>query len=241
MLFVVLSCDPSKGPVNPPGGASFKLNGIFVRDVNLANQDVASFQLLRNSAAYKLATVSVDTFRLDTVSTGYFKESPGLVLRPGQSHGVGIIDSASNLNFSTALTMPDTFSFTINSPAFNIYRSSDNFVQIEWTGSAGATGYFVACVNDSAGKDTSFFPGTFTTNASIPRQAFRNSGDQVVEGLYKIYVVAFKDGFYAYPGMPFPTLSNYSPVDTIYSSAVSGRVASAFVARYDTIRATTLP
>lgn len=231
------------GGTGPGTPRPFKLHGIFVRDANLTGtKDKADFQLTRNDTIFKLAALTIDTFKIDTTaSTNYFRQSPPNFLRPGQSHSIGLVYAPSTLNFTTSLLMPDTFSIMINSPATHIYRSSTDFVQISWTGSANANGYLVACVNDSVGKDTSFFTGTLTTNASIPRQAFRNSSDAVVIGLYKIYVVALRDALFAYTGMPFPMPVNYTPVDTTYSLSVSGRIAAGFVAKYDTIRATTAP
>ncbi len=241
-IFALLAagCNSRGGGGSGPGdNQPFKIHGIFVRDANLTStKDKAYFELTRNDTLFHLAALTIDTFKIDTTAFNtYYRQSPPDFLSPGQNNPVKMVYAPNNLNLTISHTMPDTFSFVINSPANHVYRSSDNSVQLLWTGSGGATGYLLACVNDSAGKDTSFF----ATGASIPREAFRNSADQVVEGLYKIYVIAFKGGIYPYSGMPFPYPSNYVPVDTTYSSTVGGRITAAFVAHLDTIRATTQP
>lgn len=227
------------GGTGPGGGTRFKITGIFVRDANLtANRDKASFTLLRNDTTFKQAAITLDTFKVDTsASSNYFRQSPPDFLRPGQSHQISAVHAPSQLSFNTSLIMPDTFSISNVLPA-NRLATGGNGVQVEWAASANSGGYFVAIVHSdsslSSQVDTSFFPD-FATSTPVSPAAFRDANNQLVTGVYRIYVVAFRGGFFPYSGIPFPLPPNFSPVDTTYSLSVSGRVTSAFVARFDTI------
>lgn len=238
LLALTVSC---LAPTNPGGGGGggnkFKINGIFVRDANLtSNKDKASFVLIRNDTIiFKLAALTIDTFKVDTtVSSNYFRQSPPDFLRPGQSHTVSAFHTPTQLNFSTSLFLPDTFSISLSGP--NIQPDHQNpgagSVIVNWTGSARADGYLIACVHETFSPETSFFAAS---GNSVPQEAFRQAGNPV-SGLYKIYVVSFRGGLFPYSGMPFPLPLNYTPTDTNYTSTVTGRIGAAFVSKLDTVR-----
>jgi len=237
-LLAILGCNSRGGGGTGPGDDQlFKIHGIFVRDVNsTGTKDKTSFQLKRSDTLFNLATLTIDTFTIDTVAdtTYYYRQSRPDFLRPGQSHSINLVYAPNSLNFTDSLLMPDSFSFIVTNPP-NHQNTGAQLVNIEWTGSANAGGYLVFCSHDSALIDTSFFVTTGTTAAEIPADAFRIGGNPV-SGLYNIFIVAYRGGLFPYTGMPFNLPSNYTPTDTTYSSIVSGRVGAAFICKLDTVR-----
>ena len=235
-LLAAIGCNSRGGGGTGPGTSTpFKIHGIFVRDDNLtSSKDKAGFQLTRNDTLFNLAAFTIDTFKVDTTFfSTYYRQSPPDFLSPGQSHSINLVYAPNNLNFTTSLFMPDTFSVIVTDPATRINTGGQR-VLIQWTGSANATGYLVACMHDTAQLDTSFFATSGATDATIPNDAFQRAGSPL-PGTYKIFVIAFKGGLFPYSGMPSPIPGNYSPTDTIYSSTVSGRITAAFVCKYDSV------
>lgn len=234
---------PGPGGTGPGNGSTFKIYGIFVRDANLTStKDKAYFELTRNDTLFNLAALTIDTFKVDTtLSTTYYRQSPPDYLRPGQNHAVRLVYSPNSLDLTIGHIMPDSFLISsitgINPDHTN--PGGGQVANVSWTASANATGYIVAVVHDSAALsstiDTSFFPD-FATSTSIPLAAYRDANNQLRYGLYRIYLIAFRGGLLPFSGQPFPLPPNYSVADTSYSLSVAGRVVSAFVAKYDTIR-----
>ncbi len=235
---LVLGCN-SRGSSGPGPGTNrpFKIHGIFARDANLTStKDKASFQLTRNDTLFNLIAMTVDTFKIDTTAfTTYYRQSPPDFLRPGQSHSINLVYAPNSLNFTTSLSMPDTFSIAFPGLNPDHQNPGGQAVQLDWTGSANANGYLIYCYNDSALIDTAFFASTGVTQATIPQEAFR-VGLNVIPGKYKVFVVALRDALFYYSGISFLIPSSYTVADTVYSSMVSGRIGSAFICKLDTIR-----
>ncbi len=245
LIFLTLAgCNSRGGGSTGPGdNAPFKIHGIFARDANLTNdRDKAYFELTRNDTLFNLAAFTLDTFKVDTtIFTTYYRQSPPNFLRPAQNHVIHLVYSPNTLDLTTSLFMPDSF-FISSITGINPDHTNPGGTQqanVNWTASANATGYIVAVVHDSAALssqiDTSFFPD-FATSTSIPLAAYRDANNQLRTGLYRIYLVAFRGGLLPFSGQSFPLPPNYSVADTNYSLTVAGRIVSAFVAKYDTIR-----
>jgi hypothetical protein len=239
-LFALLAvgCNsPGGGGTGPGTNRLFEIHGIFVRDANLTStKDKAYFELTRNDTLFHLAALTVDTFKVDTTTFNtYYRQSPPDYLRPGQSHSINLIYAPNNLNFTTSLLMPDTFSIAFPGLNPDHQNPGGQAVQLDWTGSANANGYLIYCSNDSAFIDTAFFASTGVTQATIPQEAFR-VGANVIPGKYRVFVIALRDALFSYLGTPFSIPSGYTVSDTIYSSMVSGRVGAAFICKQDTIR-----
>lgn len=228
---------PGGGGTGPGTNRLFEIHGIFVRDANLTStKDKAYFELTRNDTLFHLAALTVDTFKVDTTTFNtYYRQSPPDYLRPGQSHSINLIYAPNNLNFTTSLLMPDTFSIAFPGLNPDHQNPGGQAVQLDWTGSANANGYLIYCSNDSAFIDTAFFASTGVTQATIPQEAFR-VGANVIPGKYRVFVIALRDALFSYLGTPFSIPSGYTVSDTIYSSMVSGRAGAAFICKQDTIR-----
>lgn len=241
---LTVGCNSRGGGGTDPGdNAPFKIHGIFARDANLtSDKDKAYFELTRNDTLFHLAALTIDTFKIDTtVIMTYYRQSPPDYLRPGQNHSIRLVYSPNTLDLTTGLLMPDSFlisSITGINPDHTNPGGSQT-ANVNWTAAANATGYLVAVVHDSAALsstiDTSFFPD-FATSTSIPLAAYRDANNQLRYGLYRIYLIAFRGGLFPFSGQSFPLPPNYSVADTNYSLTVAGRIVSAFVAKYDTIR-----
>lgn len=242
-LLAIVACNSRGGGGTGPGtDRLFEIHGIFVRDANLtSDKDKAGFQLTRNDTLFHLAAITIDSFPVDTtLIKTYYRQSPPDFLRPGQNHVIHLVYSPNTLDLAIAHTMPDTFSISLSGINPDHTNPGGQAFQVHWTGSGSASGYFIAVVNDSAGIDTSFFPSTGSSPEQVSGTVFQSGGNTVL-GLYKVYVIAFRGGFFSYSGMPFPFPPNYIPTDTVYSSTVSGRITAAFVAKFDTVRVTTAP
>lgn|GEM_PF-4941180 len=236
IALLAVGCNSRGGGGTGPGtDRLFEIHGIFVRDANLTStKDKAYFELTRNDTLFHLAALTIDTFKVDTtLFNTYYRQSPPDYLKPGQNHAIRIVYAPNNLDLTISHIMPDTFSVIVTIPA-NRINTGGQAVTIQWTGSANATGYLVACMHDTAQLDTSFFATSGTTDATIPNDAFQRGGFPL-PGTYKIFVIAFRGGLFPYSGIPFPIPANYSPTDTIYSSIVSGRITAAFVCKYDSV------
>ncbi len=245
---LAVGCNSRGGGGTGPGDNQlFKIHGIFVRDANLtSDKDKAAFELTRNDTLFNLAALTIDTFKVDTTTnfdTTYYRQSPPDFLKPGQNHSIRLVYSPNTLDLTTSLFMPDSFRISNIIPA-NRLATGGNGVQVEWTASGNSTGYIVAIVHDSAALssiiDTSFFPD-FATSTPVSPSAFQDPNNQLRTGLYRIYLIAFRGGLLPFSGQSFPLPPNYSVADTNYSLTVSGRIVSAFVADYDTIRVVTGP
>lgn len=244
IAFLAVGCNsPGGGGGTGPTTGPFKIYGIFVRDANLTStKDKAYFELSRNDTLFNLAALTIDTFKVDTtLFTTYYRQSPPDYLRPGQNHAVRLVYSPNTLDLTIGHIMPDSFLISsitgINPDHTN--PGGSQLANVDWTAAANATGYIVAVVHDSAALsstiDTSFFPD-FATSTSIPLAAYRDANNQLRYGLYRIYLIAFRGGLLPFSGQSFPLPPNYSVADTSYSLTVTGRIVSAFVAKYDTIR-----
>jgi hypothetical protein len=224
------------GGTGPGGDRLFNIYGIFVRDANLTStKDKAYFELYRNDTLFHLAALTVDTFKVDTTAfMTYYRQSPPDYLRPGQNNPVRLVYAPNNLDLTISHFMPDTFSLNFPGLQADHQNPGAGDVQLEWTGSANASGYLIFCSNDTTSLlDTTFFASTGATQATIPQEAFRIGGN-VVNGKYNVSIVAFRDALFS-SWVSFPIPSGYTVADTIYSSLVSGRIGSAFICKKDTI------
>ena len=132
-------------------------------------------------------------------------------------------------NFSHQLNMPDTFSFAAPGLPGNLVRSTDGSVQLDWTASRKAEGYFVIVEPASSSSQANGYRAlvsTLTTSVSVPITAFHDTqGFQV--GDYNVWVVAYQDNPVDSPALPFTLPDGFT--EDIERVGVTGQAGAIYV------------
>ena len=132
-------------------------------------------------------------------------------------------------SFSHQLNMPDTFSFAAPGQPGNMVRASDGTVQLDWTASRKAHGYFVIvkpALSSNPAAGYAALVSSQVTSTSIPISAFQsNQGFQV--GAYDVWVVAYQDNPIDSPDLPFTLPDGFT--NDIDRVGVTGRAGAVFV------------
>ncbi len=201
-LLLSLSCG-GKVTTRPDGEElEFTINGVLVKDRNL-DEDFAYLNILRNSDPYTEAVVQADTHVLTNQGNGnYYKEGPSL------------FDFGQNV--SVTITCPDDFTLGASAVMPNVFHidplplSGDTLnpggkaVRVTWTASASASGYILSVTTpDVVPSAVGYVAHLKGTVLSIPHETFTDAQDDLVQGVYEVYVVAYHGGFPQYPEMPF--------------------------------------
>ena len=123
----------------------------------------------------------------------------------------------------------DQFSFAAPGLPGNIVRSTDGAVQLDWTGSRKAHGYFVVIEPAEAGNEAvgyNALVSSQTTSVSVPVSAFHdNLGFR--EGNYNVWVVAYHDNPVDSPDLPFTLPDGFTA--NIERVGISGQAGAIYV------------
>jgi len=229
-------CDGSPTDTGPFIQISYRLEGLFAKDINLHSCHAEAI-LLRDDSALTTAQIMIDTATL-----GFWDESYRLDVTPTGTFPAG----AYNLEVKDSNLMVDTLQMTVSGD-FALLDLADRSneggdqVSLEWLESTDADGYVVATVPRylaySGAGYSRWISSIEATVGTIPPEAFRwSTGSDLDTGWYYVYV-------YAYTGTPDSTLSaKLLPVpipgdlaDNIDLESLDGRFGAVRVARRDSV------
>ena len=235
---LILSCNGKTTTRTKPTNFQFTINGVLVKDTSLG-KDIISFEVLRDSVAFDSAVVKVGTDTVKNSGSGtYFKQATHL-FNYGQNVTISISVAKDNFVLNTSILMPGSFKITgQNHPKVTGNSASDMILYFSF--SSGASGYFVSILQPG---DVDGYTGTLAGNdlsgegMHIPTETFYNGSNNLVFGKYKVYLVAYRNSFLAYPGMLF-FLPSGLPTNNI--SGANGTIGAGVVEHYDSLRADSL-
>ncbi|MCX6827451.1 MAG: hypothetical protein NTV06_09365 [candidate division Zixibacteria bacterium] len=216
----------------------YSVEGAIVRDMHLRSI-IASAQFKRNDTILTSARLIIENDTL-VYAGGYYTKSFGYssAVSSGE-HYLKLVDS--NLfRDSIKFSIPGTFNFTHSSLPGDRINPGGADASFSWSPSAGSNGCAYGVVKaDSSYKIngyTGFVPITIDTLITVPRAAFRTSGN-LDTGWYYIYV-------YAYAGAPekmtsFPTAFPSWPLPNIVKDNIIGNWGAVVVSQPDSIHVVT--
>lgn len=237
-IVLLLSFACEKKPIGPViKKPTFTIYGVVVKDMNTPAKDIASFTVWRNDTLYNSATVKVGNKNIPNAGSGeYFAEFSDTTFKVKTAYVDSIISSQDTVTITFGFTMPDTF--RINPLPYNdSLNAGGHAVTVSWTVSDSASAYFISVAKGDTISGANLYSATVGANyANIPPSAFRTVGDQVVEGYYWIYVVAYNRSFVSYPDIPFGL-----PLDLPSGNitGAEGTIGAGVIARKATIYVTT--
>ncbi|MFH0931202.1 MAG: hypothetical protein V1890_04635 [Candidatus Zixiibacteriota bacterium] len=221
---------------NPTGPSSkkptFTIYGAVVKDMNIS-KDIAAFTVLRNDTLFNGATVKAGNKTILNSGAGLYDSLfADTTFHVKTAYTDSIISPQDTVTITFRFAMPDIFNVSIN-PADSV-NENGLAVEVSWTTSDSATGYFISVVKGDAIPEAvlhrAIVSGSLTT---IPQDAFRKPNGDVVSGLYWVYMVAYNKSFVSYPDMPF-TLPSGLPANNI--SGAKGTIGAGVIAEKITIR-----
>lgn len=210
----------------------FTINGVVVKDLSLG-KDIAYFTILRDSTTFDSAVVKVGAHTLNNQGNGtYYKEASQL-FNFEQNVSINISSPQDTFNLGTSMLMPGYFQIT-SKARDSVTSAQTGDIAMVLSLSTGASGYFKSIVKpDGSNGFTRVIPATDIPNTSIPRDVFYE-GETFVTGIYRIYLVAYRTSFLAYPGMAF-YLPSGLPANNI--SGANGTIGAGVVAPLDSVKA----
>lgn len=217
----------------------FTINGVVVKNLNLG-MDIAYFTILRDSVLFDSAVVKVGSDTLENQGSGVYHDEAPQLFDFGQNISISVSCAEDSFSLDTFMVIPDAFYIDDLPLDDDTLNPGGLSVPVSWRPSVHASGYFLSIVK----PDTT--PGLvgYTTlddlndgRENIPPEAFR-IGDNLIEGRYEVYVIAYYESFLEYPGMPFE-LAHGLPIDNL--DGANGTIGAGMVAEKKYIRVVALP
>jgi hypothetical protein len=221
----------------------FTINGVVVKDLNV-DKDIAYLTVLKDSAAFDSAVVVLETaYRTDTLlsqGNGVYYEETSHFFDFGHHVVVSVSSPTDKFNLSSLMVIPDYFYIDDLPLDGDTLNPGGLSVNVSWRPSVHASGYFLSVVK----PDT--IPGLvgYTTlddlndrSEKILPEAFK-IGENLIEGRYEVYVIAYYESFLEYPGMSFE-LPEGLPTNNIEDA--NGTIGAGLVAEKKYIRVVALP
>ena len=213
-------------------------------------QTYAFLALTKDNAAHTAATISLEAPAGDTIPAAtpinliglgdgtYRKTFAPSALR--DTTNIKVKSLVDQFQFSFQLSVPDSFSAAIIDLADNRVLSSTQQVQVRWTSSKFAEGYFIVVLpagasNTSAiGYKRILRPGDYTqdppySSAMIPRETFRSSQGDFKTGAYNVWVAAYHDNPINDETLPFILPVGF--VANVDRVGVTGQIGAIYIAR----------
>jgi hypothetical protein len=231
VLLFGYSC--GKKPTGPSSKKpTFTIYGAVVKDMNFS-KDIVYFTVRRNDTLYNSATVKVGNKTIFNSGSGLYDSLfADTTFKVKTAYVDSIISSLDTVNITFSFAMPCTFTVSVNPN--DTVNEGGKAVNVTWTTSDSATGYFICVVKgdtiSGAQLHSDIVSGSLT---SIPLSAFRKTNGDPVTGIYWVFIVAYNKSFVSYPDMPF-ILPSDLPVDNI--SGAEGTIGAGVIAKKVTIR-----
>ncbi len=228
---LVLSCGLPWGTNPRIKAPAFNVNCVLVKDLNTGT-DLAYFEIQRNAVFSNIDTVKVDTFLIPISGTG--KNFSNTLLFDFLSLiNVRLVNLADAFSSSGGVRMPDSFEIDTISGIPYPLNPGGQAVTLTFTPSESTTSYIISVApQDTLSTAAGYSDFVTCCQATIPPEAFRDSAGTPQFGTYYIYMVAFKNSFYTYPGIPF-SLPAGIPTSSLPNT--SGTFGAGIVAQKDSV------
>ena len=191
-----------------------------------------------------LVMTDSDSVRLLTIGGGaHLTSANSLELEPDSSYLLRADDDRGDFFLVKSLYIPDTFRVTVNQPPSRIYQTGT--VVITWNPPTDTVDYFVTV--EPPGENVTPYAIFPTGNtATFGPEVFTRSDGERVTGIYKFYVVAYHQTFYAdaviedddHIFFPYPDTGFVNNIDELEKS---GRFGSAIISYYDSVEVVAEP
>jgi hypothetical protein len=207
-LAVVIGCDRRSSTSRPRDTVSFSVDMTIVRDLSTGYNSV-DITFKRENEPFSEAIITIGTSEVPNSGGGiYFVNDPGFAL-PAGINEITFESPGDNYMKTVSINIPGNFSIEEVSPRFNV---SADPVYVSWSASSGAGRYLLVVATEDYGADgtSPFFATTIAPGSSalVPDTTFRDSIDEIVNGIYYVYVIAFNDGLGPFirqgPDIPMP-------------------------------------
>lgn len=226
------------GPVSKK--TTFTVYGAVVKDMNIS-KDIVYFTVRRNDTLYNGATVKVGNKTILNSGSGLYDSLfADTTFKVKTAYTDSIISSQDTVTITFRFAMPDTFKINPLSLPGDTLNVGGHSVVVDWTPSAGDSGYFISVAKGDTISGAKLYSATLGgTSTSIPEETFFKPGitDTPVTGYYWIYVVAYNKSFVSYSDTPFD-LPTGLPANNI--TGAKGTIGAGVIARKAIIYVTTL-
>jgi len=202
-LIALLSCDNRNSVSRSRVESTYSCDITAVKDYS-QRKNIVSLRFWRDNTAFDRALIKVNGNVLPSIGSGsYFAQTPAIALVSGTNQ-ISFADTEKTYDQTISFDLPDSFGVTDIIPRF-INDAVD--VQLNWSSSNRANDYVLSIVSRGyPGNGTTPFTRIFDSSVNsivVPDTIFENMSGFTVNDTYLIYLVAYKDGFGEYPGMPF--------------------------------------
>ena len=203
-LIALISCDNRNSISRSRPESTYSCDITAVKDY-AQRRNVVSLKFWRDNALFDNALITINGGVLPSIGSGsYFGQSPSLSLPTGTNQ-ITFADTEKTYNQTISFDLPDSFGVTIVNPQYN---TDANNIYVEWSASNRANNY-ILCIkarNYPANGTAPFIQilDSSIRNFLIPDTVFEDISGFTVDDTYLIFLVAYKDGFGEYPGLPFP-------------------------------------
>ncbi len=215
------------GSINPQD-SSYTLSGLA--ELNLDdNTDYLYLEFLSEGKAVVGSYMVIDGDTLAFDAAGVVSvSSPTVSWGFGETIQITVHDPAADFSQLVSATMPGNFQVTYFVPVNRIYLGGN--VQVEWTGSFGASGIFVTCVardDNSRARGFAENVGDGLTQITIEQATFEdpvNLTDPRVPDSFYVYLVAYNPTYYGRPGAKY--LDTDQTINLGFANSMTGREIS---------------
>jgi hypothetical protein len=211
----------------------FTINGVVVKDMN-SGKDISYFSILRDSKPFSGAVVTVGSDTLEDQGNGNYYMEGSALFAFGGSISVEVSSVQDDFTVSKLVEIPGSLSI-LELPADDKYNVGGHSVIVSWTASVKASGYFLSTVKPDGLPGYTERDLDKNRSENVPPDAFRTNQDNLVEGSYKVYVVAYWGGFPYYYGFPFDLPSG---IPTGNIDGANGTIGAGVISQYVTIEVT---
>jgi len=217
---VIAGCEGS--PTEKVEHAKYTLFGLA--ELNLDDgQDYLYLEFKADGDAIQgsFARVGNDTLSFDATGT-IMVSTPDVAWDFNSNVAITVYDTTNDFAHTLVTRMPGDFSITDFSLPGGIYQGRT--VQLQWTGSADAEGYFVSCVPDAADSPARGFAddiGLEGTSISIDPETFQQRiypFDRVLDSFY-VFVVAYNPTYEPRPEAKYIDTPQFD--ELVFSSSVA--------------------
>jgi hypothetical protein len=203
-LLILGSCDSRNSISRARPESTYSCDITAVKDYS-QRKAIVSVKFWRDGAAYERALIKVNEVVLPSIGSGsYFAQTPAIALANG-SNQIAFADTEKTYSQTVNFDLPDSFGVSEINPRV-INDAVD--VQLNWSSSNRANQYILSIISRGyPANGTTVFTKTFSSDVNtfvIPDTVFENISGFAVNDTYLIFLVAYKDGFGAFPGMHFP-------------------------------------